>query len=721
MEYLVCQGIDIRGVLSKMKKARESTRPIFEAITNSIDAICERKDFEGETPNVNVEFHFHKGVIPDENGNFSHIVVSDNGVGLNNEGFQRLTRLFDGSKGQLNKGSGRVQFIKFFGSTEIASVYEEDKNIFSRKCVLSAKDAFLDQNAILSYDAPKLLEEKAAVGTHVAFYNPDKKDVQFYERITIEELREAILSSYLLRFSFLNFDLKINLAYFRGGEKISECSIDSSAFLKPTVENVHLGYKSVVKKSNGVQFIEREDKGKEVFTVSIFCIPKEKQGKNEDFFTSRGEKIENAKLFLLPSHDTLNDERLIVTISGEYIDERVSETRDQLLIPTDASLKKNAEKITKNTDGRSSTDDYSEPFITSDDIRKATIAACSRLFPEIEKRRHARNAEIERIGKAYGFSSSVALDVADKIALGDPPQRILRLMYRCEAEKAASMDEKIESVVRRVEDLDPNSATYRAELMKCAKTVLRSTPERNRLALSHYVARRKIVLDVFEKALRRDLTIQEEGKRTKDEARLHNIIFAKGSTEPFYSELWLLEEEYIYYSGASDEPLKDISFDGKKLLKDISQCSDEDREYLTSGGKDRTRRRPDILIFPTEGKCVLIEFKRPGVDLSRHLDQLRIYVSLIREFCTADCEITRFYTYLIGDQIIPRDLLRVDPDLVESKQFGFMYAVHDVRVKGKETVSNYFEIHTYETLLARAKVRNQIFFNLLLGDEDEKK
>ncbi len=719
MEFLACRGVYIRGVLSKMRKAQDPARPIFEAITNSIDAICDRGDFDGETPKITVEFHFHKGVIPGENGYFSHIVVSDNGVGINDKGFRRLTRLFDGSKGQLNKGSGRVQFIKFFTTTEISSVYKKDDNLFSRKCVLSAKDAFLDEDAILAFEEPTLLKEKADIGTTVVFYNPSHKDTQFYENVVIKELREAILSSYLLRFSFLNFDLRIELACFRGDEKIDESFIDSSDFLKPTVENVHVGYKSVEKTSKGVKFVEREDKGKEVFTVSVFCVPKERQDKNEDFFTSRGEKIENAKLSLLPSHDTLNDKRLIVTISGEYIDERVSETRDRLLIPTDSILKRNAEKITENTEDNPVSENYSDAFITLDDIRKAVVETCSRLFPEINRRRRERDVEIERIGKAYGFSSSVARDVSDKIALGDSPEKILRLMYRCEAEKIASMDEKFDAAVRRVEDLDPTNDTYRADLIKRAKRVLRSTPERNRLALSHYVARRKIVLDVFEKALQRSLTIQNGEKRSKDEARLHNIFFAQGTIAPFYSDLWLLEEEYLYYSGTSEKPLKEIEFNGKKLLKDVSQCSAEDQKYLSSGGKDRTSLRPDILIFPSEGKCVLIEFKRPGVDLSQYVDQLQVYASLIREFCSSDCEITRFYTYLIGDKIIPRDLFRVDPDLKESKQFGFMHAIHDVKVEGKEPGTNFFEVHTYDTLLARAKVRNKIFFNLLLGDESQ--
>ena len=79
---------------------------------------------------------------------------------------------------------------------------------------------------------------------------------------------------------------------------------------------------------------------------------------------------------------------------------------------------------------------------------------------------------------------------------------------------------------------------------------------------------------------------------------------------------------------------------GQPLLRLIS-----DEKIAELGIK--TAMRPDIFLYPDEGKCVLVELKAPEVDLAEHLNQMTKYCNLIANYSVR--KIQRFYSYLIGE------------------------------------------------------------------------
>ena len=137
---------------------------------------------------------------------------------------------------------------------------------------------------------------------------------------------------------------------------------------------------------------------------------------------------------------------------------------------------------------------------------------------------------------------------------------------------------------------------------------------------------------------------------------------------------------------------------------------------MKSLGEDRLSKRPDVLLFPEEGKCIIIEFKAPDVNVSEHLSQIDFYANFIRNYTIDDLQITSFYGYLIGESIEDRDVRGRVSRFEHSIHLGYWFrpsenviAYADDRKDG----NLYTEVIKFTTLLQRAKLRNKIFIEKL--------
>ncbi|MBY0425183.1 MAG: ATP-binding protein, partial [Cytophagales bacterium] len=130
----------------------------------------------------------------------------------------------------------------------------------------------------------------------------------------------------------------------------------------------------------------------------------------------------------------------------------------------------------------------------------------------------------------------------------------------------------------------------------------------------------------------------------------------------------------------------------------------------------RYEKRPDILLFPDEGKCLIIEFKNPDKNVSDHLLQINNYASLIRNLSKDEFNFNTFYGYLIGEKIDPDDIQNKDSAFVTAFNFDYVFKPY-YRILGKFGRTDgalYTEAISYSTLLKRAQKRNQIFINKLI-------
>lgn len=120
-------GADYPSMMKRqITKHENKLQPIFEAITNSFEALTEKKK------EIRIRLNFSKTLSKDQR-DFNSIMVSDSGHGIMSADLNRMEILFDSSKGFNNFGSGRIQYLHFFEHTDIHTVYKEGgKKIYKK-------------------------------------------------------------------------------------------------------------------------------------------------------------------------------------------------------------------------------------------------------------------------------------------------------------------------------------------------------------------------------------------------------------------------------------------------------------------------------------------------------------------------------------------------------------------------------------------------------------
>ena len=85
------------------------------------------------------------------------------------------------------------------------------------------------------------------------------------------------------------------------------------------------------------------------------------------------------------------------------------------------------------------------------------------------------------------------------IGLNDSDEGILAKVYKTESEAVAKKDAAIKSKIDELDRLSPSDIDYDKRLEETVADLVKTIPESNRAALTHYVARRRLVLEIFSK------------------------------------------------------------------------------------------------------------------------------------------------------------------------------------------------------------------------------
>lgn len=700
-EYV--KGVDIYypGVLRSIRKSDNSRQPIFEAFTNALESFPSVSP-EDEAKNITVQLYHTKALMPDV-FDFNKIVFEDTGIGFDDDNYDRFKRLNDNTKTPNSRGSGRLQLLHFFDTSEYISIYRSGPGTKRRHFILSKADSYLKENAIIQHlDTTDIEPQKTkTILTLKKLLLP--KDQVFYDRLNLESLREALLSHYVLYFCVHREKMpSITL------EQYINDKLDKTIRIKPEdvpeidkQENIAIPY---AKLSADGKTIEHLADKKEIFHFKAFKINSLTLSENEVRLTSKEEVIDDTRIQLdcLSPKEKINDMRYLFIISGKYLDEKDSDTRGDLNIPTGEDLKKSR---------KDSQSLFSDEDILLDDLTEQANSKILSMYDEIRNKRDEHILELEKLKKMFLLNKQT-ID-SSRINLNDTEEKILEKVYTADAKSVARIDAKIKMQMDRLDVLEPGSKNYDKSFADIVAELVTEIPLQNRTALTHYIARRKLILDIFDKILARQLKIQDSNPRNIDERLLHNLIFQQSSSNPENSDLWLINEDFIYFKGTSDARLSDIKIDGKAIIKE--SLTPEEELYRTSLGEDRLLKRPDILLFPGENKCIIIEFKNPDVNISEYLNQINRYASLILNLSKPEYRFHTFYGYLIGEKIAADDVRDHDSDFVHSYHLDYVFRPSKAIVGkfGRNDGSLYTEVLKYSTLLERAKRRNEIFIKKL--------
>lgn len=686
--------------------------PIYEAFINSWEAIAKNNIQNGI---IEVELYSTKnaldlGETKEDNNNeqldFEKLIVRDNGSGLNDVSFHRLMNLRDDSKNMLNFGTGRVQFLHRFGKTSITSHYKEGGVKRKRTVELSKTEEFLKHNAIVKLVEDETDENYDRQETILTFTDPiEKGDSKYYANLSVEKIKEKITSYFFPLLSEYRDKLPsiIIRKYINGADPEIE-TIETSAIKQvDKTEVVKVNYRRKDQSNN----LTTTDKYAE-FTLKSYIFTSKETSEHRAILASKGMVAKRLPLTCLGGKLPINNKFYQIFISSNYIDTNDSDSRGDLKIfnRKEAAAARVSELIEND-------------FIVLDDIAEQVSAKVVSLYSDIKNNNNDKYKRLKALKDIFLIDDESVASVADKISADDSDEKILSLVYREIMKNNVRNDAKIKKYLDELNELNPKDSDYHEKISSLANEVVAATPIQSRNKLSRYIAYRKLVLEMFRKVLDGELNEYQKTGKVNEEV-LHDLIFRKHSDSPMGSDLWVLNEEYIYFSGTSDKPLKDIVYKGEKLFDE--RYLQNEATIAEEGGRNRSLKRPDILLMPEDGKCVIIEFKAPDVDVSQHLTQISTYAAILREGARDGVDLKRFYGYLIGEDIVDRDVRHADSDFEKSEAMDYMFRPSKkVSTEGRfenQPGSLYTEVIKYSSLLKRAQMRNRIFIKKLgLADE----
>lgn len=706
-KFISSDGLYWPGVLKGIKKASNPLQPIFEVITNSFEAIDMRSKLNAPfEPFITIELFYNETTDKQPDG-LAEVHVTDNGIGFDDSNFKRLTIFKDDTKGYSNRGSGRIQLVQSFKQVMYHSVYCQAGVKYVREFSLSKAFQFMQKNAIIRLDKEEVVIGEKDNCTQVKLIElRDKNDVKFFNNLTISDLKQKIIDHYILFLCTNRESLpKIDIKFYHLSKCIAHTDITLSDIPMPSKDDAVISI-SKSRISEDMKHIEASEEKVDIkirsYKISSNILPK-----NSIKVTCKNEVVDSVKLKIgsLPADKIIDGSHFLFLLSSDYFDNQIGDTRDHFEILTKADFKKIAKS-----------QGYISEQLVLDDLAEGVNSVAIRLYDEIAKQEEEQQRIIKSLRETYLLSEEALAEVCPN----DSPDDIVRKAYAYDAKVNANRDMNIQKSIDQIRNLNPSDDSYQKDLDKMVADLSSNMSLKDKESLSRYVTHRKLVLDLMQQILDRQLECQGiEGKRVVDEKLIHDLLFRQHTDEPGSSDLWMLNEEYLYFKGVSEYRLNQIIFNGKKLFRE--EISEEEERYLTSLGENRAIKRPDILLFPSERKCIIIELKTPDTNLALHLNQINKYAYFIRNFSTEDFMIDTFYGYLIGESLEPRDVRAFDGDFIYDPKFNYCY--RPSKKIPDDTSSHdgslYTEVMQYSVILKRAKMRNNVFINKLFHKEED--
>lgn len=700
--YYSPAGVDYQTVLRKrVRKSGTFLQPLYEAISNSLEATT------GKENHIIVTICKSKQLFSDS-FSFLSLHIEDDGTGFNESSFSRFENLFDESKNRNNLGSGRLQYLHYFKSTQIVSTFVANDGTKKKRTILLSMD-YYTQNRSVIFSQLEQADNDEPISTTVSFFIPlcedDKNQLNV---ITTSGLKEAILKRYLNNFC-INRD---NLQNIEFRQYIND-TYDSSQTKMITIDDIpeadyhdefDIYYSILNSKGTGIDRCAESEK----FMVDAYFLPPSILNKTEIRLTSKGESFPATgfNFTLITDAPRINKEKnALFLISSNYLTDSDTDIRGNLEL---VNRKDFVEKRNLFT---------GQKVILIDDIENSTITSITSQYPTLKRAKEDAQNNLESLIEMFSLDEDVV--VASGVNFSDSEINTLKKVYEYNALKKAEGDAKLKKVIDSLDELNPAERNFQQKLNRKVKELHKLVKPSVRTELLNYLSRRTLVLELLKKALNQQLHCQTTQKKRRDpEAIFHNLLFTQRSTDALESNLWMIDEEYIHFEGVSEGKLDTVLFRGEPLFK--KTLNPEEKEYkIRVDGTDVGSKRPDVLLFPEEGKCIILEFKAPKVKVDEHLNQITQYATIIHALSSEKYPFHLFYGYLIGENEDIYSIIDRDGDFVYSKSLGYVFRNHkrlaDPLHRGEASL--YMEVIRYSDLLKRAQSRNKIYTDKILHND----
>lgn len=654
--------------------------PLFEAVANSIHAI-EDANLPLEEGCISVQIvrdgqmrigfdEGRKRPGPEAKGDIIGFTVTDNGIGFTDENMKSFLTLDSEHKANRGgRGVGRLLWLKAFDKASIQSVYKSDQGTLKKRTfTFDARQGVSDP-----------LEEEVS--------NENRQTVIRLEGFSKRYRETSPRSAAIIARSLFEH----NLWYFirdGGAPKIQVIDEDE----KVSLDDV---YHEQMVDSASTETFDLKDTSFELIHIKLSAS------------SSRGHSIaycasnrvvtqESIKGKIAGLHGSLSDgQRAFVYecyISSPILDERVRSER------TSFDIAENPLELFESFE------------LSQREIREAVLERVANYLSGYlaEKRRLGKERVSSFVAsKAPRYRPILNRIPEDQLAvdpdMNDKDLELLLHKHLAEIESRLVADGHDVMAPKDNESYDDYNARLQ-EYLKTAEDIKKSD-------LANYVAHRRIILDLLEKAIQR----KSDGKYAREDL-IHNLIMPMGNTSDELHfdtcNLWLVDERLAFHDYlASDKTLSAMPITDSAETKepDILSFNVFDTPVLVSD----TQKLPLASI-------VIVELKRPmrndaaAGEEKDPIEQALGYLDRIRNgniqtqsgrpipkaadipgFCYAICDIT--------PTIEKRcKILGLTPTHDYSGYFGY-----------NPNYKAYLEVISFDRLVNAAKERNKAFFDKL--------
>lgn len=662
--------LDIKRTVENITKGKTNVyTPIVEAIVNSIDSVDQSGRSDGA-----IEVIFKRSLaqplglegsaLPD----FSDIKIVDNGVGFTQENTDSFDTLYSNLKvDKGGKGYGRFTYLKYFEGVSVESTFKEDTKYKRRSF-----DFGFDKEIVIN----ESVDDSDSTDTKTTLYFNKLKDDSLDKKI--ETISRRLLEKLLIYF--------INDSY-----NCPKITIREEGKTDAVVLNDFL-----IKENGEIQLISSQEAElangatKKTFYFKVFKIfyPHNKKSKISLAAHNR-EVTENSLSEYIPEFSddffeefekqdgtkTRKDYIVKTYVMGDYLDSNVSLERSDFNF----------------ADRNASLYDFTREMIE----RKAADITRELFKDEVKVRSEKKLTKIkEYIDEQAPWHKDYLEDIDITLMPFHLDNKTIELeIQKVKFEQEVSARSKIEQIIN-----NPDK-----EIDESVKALIGQISKAKLNELAHYVALRKVILDLFKKSLE----IKDDGKYDLESA-VHSIIFplkADSDTTKYSNHnLWILDERLNFTDYvSSDKPLNGGT---------------TERVDLIVFGKRSAFRGSDEMSSP----ITVFEFKRPGrddfADPSSKEDpeeQIIRYINDINDGkyktptgrTISIGKTTPFYGYIICD-LTPK----VTDWLLRNKDFTPM-PDNMGWFKWYKNNNLYIEVLSWDKVLKDAELRNKIFFNKL--------
>ena len=629
--------------------------PVFEALMNSIHSVQERfGDDWVKQGSINLM------VECDGEGNPESFVITDNGVGLNEDNFESF-RTYDSrlkaKKG--GKGVGRLTWLKVFEGVKIISKFELQAGVSQRSF-----DFVLDNEKAFQNYALRKLDTKPELQT----------------RVELHALKDGYRSHCPKRLETITHRIAAHFLPFLIGDQCPNITVSSAT------ENQSLR-QIIEAHTHNPQMLSVDVPEVGNFTIRHLLLNKAlvEGGTEHTVYLAAHDRIVTDHGINnqtgLDSAFNFEDEQVFYVgiVSSEFLDNSVTQERNNFDIPkaTMKQITKAAEEAAKVY--------LADPINSLIDAKAQTIERVVTNFPRYsylvqDRKEFARELPLNSKTEEAIYQAMSVYDYRETRDL----RRDLNALVSAESEPTQTVEfkQKLDQVMERV-------------------------GEQERASLAEYVSKRKLIIDLLEHRLGFE---DKEKQRLYTEEAVHKVICPlkvnSGDIEYGNHNLWLIDDRLAYYDfWASDQQIR-------KYAKS-SECADRPDLILFQGSNLLQREGTDQPI-------VIVEFKRPArteySDDENPIKQIYDYIRELREHKVTDnngkliTQIgadTPFFCYLICD-ITPRlkailEDYKINQTLPGGRGF---FGYNDTR-------RAYVEVLQYGQIVKDARLRHEAFFKEL--------